>query len=410
MHDRANPSPAGDDAPAEPRAQTGAPPSALPTAHGAPVSTDTRRDRGHGALRRADPLERPKPTPPRTKRGRAALLAIVLGALLVAGCLVSAMIGQLYIPPNEVLGFVLHSVGIDWIAGPSHEFGSAALTEVRFPRIVLTLLVGAALAVAGTLMQGIFGNPLAEPGSVGVSSGAAVGASFSILFSLTFLGPFTTPAFAFVAGLITTFVVYALSRQGRRTEVITLILTGVAVNAVCGALIAFITFRAPTQAREQIVFWQMGSLNGSRWEQVALVAPLVVVGCLLAIGMGRQLDLLSLGEKAARHVGVNVERVRVLVMIYVALLVSAAVAFAGIIAFVGLVVPHIIRMIIGPAHRALLICSVLGGALLLTVADLAARTLVEYADLPIGMLTSMIGGPFFFYLIRRSRSKGGGWQ
>ncbi|WP_087002917.1 iron ABC transporter permease [Gulosibacter sp. 10] len=334
----------------------------------------------------------------------------VLAVALIAACLASGMIGQLFIPPQEVLGFFLNSIGIHWIDGPSHEFGAAALAEVRFPRLVLTVFVGAALAVGGVLMQGIFGNPLAEPGSVGVSSGAAVGASFSILFGFTFLGPFTTPAFAFAAGLITTFLVYMLSRTGGRTEVITLILTGVAVNAVCGALIAFITFRAPTQAREQIVFWQMGSLNGSRWEQVMLVGPLIIIGIVLSVLLARQLDLLSLGEKAARHVGVNVERLRVLVMVYVALLVSSAVAFAGIIAFVGLVVPHIIRMIIGPAHRALLIASVLGGALLLTIADLAARTLVEFADLPIGMLTSLVGGPFFFYLIRASRKSGGGWK
>lgn len=391
--------------------RTATPPDTSPPA--APQQPQRRR-RLDGAQerprRRAEPVAEPKDAPPRTKKARASLLAAVLTILLIAGCLVSAMIGQLYIPPLEVLGFLLNQVGIDALPGPSHEFGAAALAEVRFPRLVLTVLVGAALAVAGALMQGIFGNPLAEPGSVGVSAGAAVGASFSILFSLTFLGPFTTPTFAFVAGLITTFVVYSLSRSGRRTDVITLILTGVAVNAVCGALIAFITFSAPTQAREQIVFWQMGSMNGSRWEQVWLVAPLIIVGCILAIGIGRQLDLLSLGEKAARHVGVNVERVRLLVMIYVALLVSAAVAFAGIIAFVGLVVPHIIRMIIGPSHRALLLCSVLGGALLLTIADLGARTLVEYADLPIGMLTSLIGGPFFFYLIRRSRAKGGAWS
>lgn len=375
------------------------------------ASERDRRPGTHGSTPSVErPLDAPRPAPPRTKRARATLLAIGLAIALLAGCLLSAMIGQLYIPPGEVVGFVLGGLGIDWLPGPSHEFGAAALAEVRFPRIVLTLLVGAALAVAGARMQGIFGNPLAEPGSVGVSSGAAVGASFSILFGLTFLGPFTTPAFAFVAGLVTTVLVYAMSRTGGRTEVITLILTGVAVNAVCGALIAFITFKAPTQAREQIVFWQMGSLNGSRWEQVLLVAPLIVVGAALAIAMGRKLDLLSLGEKAARHVGVDVERVRVLSMVYVALLVSAAVAFAGIIAFVGLVVPHIIRMIIGPARRALLLCSVLGGAFLLTMADLAARTLVEFADLPIGMLTSLIGGPFFFYLIRRSRTKGGGWQ
>ncbi|MGO1543090.1 MAG: FecCD family ABC transporter permease [Gulosibacter sp.] len=357
-----------------------------------------------------EPLKAPEIAPPKPKRARATVLMIVLSIALVAGCLLSAMVGQLFIPPQEIIGFVLQSVGINWIPGPSHEFGTAALTEVRFPRIVLTVLVGAALAVGGVLMQGIFGNPLAEPGSIGVSSGAAVGASFSILFGLTFLGPFTTPVFAFTAGLITTFVVYMVSRTGGRTEVITLILTGVAVNAVCGALIAFITFRAPTQAREQIVFWQMGSMNGSRWEQVVLVAPLILIGIVLSVIIARQLDLLSLGEKAARHVGVNVERLRVYAMVLVALLVSSAVAFAGVIAFVGLVVPHIIRMIIGPAHRPLLIASVLGGALLLTIADLAARTLVEFADLPIGMLTSLIGGPFFFYLIRASRKKGSGWQ
>lgn len=357
-----------------------------------------------------EPLHAPEPVPPRPRRARATALAVTLAVLLALGCLASAMIGQLYIPPQEVLGYLLHLIGIDALPMPSHEYGAAALAEVRFPRLVLTVLVGGALAVAGSLMQGIFGNPLAEPGSVGVSSGAAVGASFSILFGLTFLGPFTTPVFAFAAGLLTTFLVYTLSRTGRRTEVVTLILTGVAVNAVCGALIAFITFKAPTQAREQIVFWQMGSLNGSRWEQVALVAPLVIVGVIAAIVIARKLDLLSLGEKAARHVGVDVERLRMTAMVLVALVVSAAVAFTGIIAFVGLVVPHIIRMIIGPAHRPLMICSVLGGAVLLTVADLAARTLIEHADLPIGMLTSLVGGPFFFYLIRRSRAQGTGWS
>lgn len=352
----------------------------------------------------------PGPRPPRRHRARASVLITVLIVLLAVACLVSAMIGQLLIPPQEVLGFALHAIGIDWLPAPSHEFGAAALGEVRFPRLVLCVFVGAALAVGGVLMQGIFGNPLAEPGSVGVSSGAAVGASFSILFGFTFLGPFTTPAFAFVAGLVTTLIVYVVSRTGNRTEVITLILTGVAVNAVCGALIAFITFRAATQAREQIVFWQMGSFNGSRWQQVVIVAPIIVVGILLALLLARQLDLLALGEKAARHVGVNVERLRMLSMVYVAVLVSAAVAFAGIIAFVGLVVPHIIRMIIGPAHRQLMLASIFGGALLLTVADLGARTLVEFADLPIGMLTSLVGGPFFFYLIRASRKQTGGWQ
>lgn len=382
------------------------------TAPGAdPANTAPRRPRGRmpGRLDLSPAAPEPDEAGRRAGKGKIGLLMTVLTVGLLVACLVSGMIGQLFIPPAQVLGALLHSVGLDWLPAPEHEFGTAALYEVRFPRIVLTVLVGAALAIAGAIMQGIFGNPLAEPGTVGVSSGAAVGASFAILYGFTFLGAYTIPAFAFVSGLITTFLVYGLSRSQGRTEVVTLVLTGVAVNAVCGALIAFIVFRAPTQAREQIVFWQMGSLNGSRWDQVMIVAPLIVGGILLSLMLARNLDLLSLGEKAARHLGVHVERLRFLAMAYVALLVSAAVAFAGIIAFVGLVVPHLIRMLIGPGHRALLPASVIGGALLLTLADLGARTLVEFADLPIGMLTSMVGGPFFFYLLRRSRRSAGGW-
>lgn len=345
----------------------------------------------------------------RVSAARVTTVFTTLAVLLLGGTLLSAMLGQLYIAPKEVVGSVLQSVGITWLPGPSHEFGAEALWEVRFPRIVLTVFVGAALAIAGAVMQGIFGNPLAEPGTIGVSSGAAVGASFAFLHGLSFLGGFTVPLLAFVCGLVTTIVVYVLARSNGRTEVVTLILTGVAVNAISGALISFIVFKAPTQAREQIVFWQMGSFNGSRWEQVAIVVPLVVVGIVLTMFLARGLDLVSLGEKAARHLGVDVERLRLYAMVLSALLVSAAVAFVGIIAFVGLVVPHLMRMLLGPGHRLLLPASVLGGAVLLTFADLAARTLIEFADLPIGMLTALIGGPYFFYLLRRSRREAGGW-
>lgn len=345
----------------------------------------------------------------RVSAARVTTVFTTLVVLLLGGTLLSAMLGQLYIAPKEVVGSVLQSVGINWLPGPSHEFGAEALWEVRFPRIVLTVFVGAALAIAGAVMQGIFGNPLAEPGTIGVSSGAAVGASFAFLHGLSFLGGFTVPFLAFVCGLVTTIVVYVLARSNGRTEVVTLILTGVAVNAISGALISFIVFKAPTQAREQIVFWQMGSFNGSRWEQVAIVVPLVVVGIGLTMFLARGLDLVSLGEKAARHLGVDVERLRLYAMVLSALLVSAAVAFVGIIAFVGLVVPHLMRMLLGPGHRLLLPASVLGGAVLLTFADLAARTLIEFADLPIGMLTALIGGPYFFYLLRRSRREAGGW-
>ena len=335
-------------------------------------------------------------------------LFVGLALALVVLAVVSAGSGQLRIPPAEVLGSVLGRLGIG-SGDVTHPNGEAALWSIRFPRVVMALLVGAALASAGALMQGVFGNPLADPGVVGVSSGAALAACTVIVFGWSFLGSWTVAAFAFVGGLLTTLLVYFVSRSGGRTEVVTLVLTGVAVNAMCGAGIAFLTFLGDQQAREQIVFWQLGSLNGTRWQYVAVVAPLVVVGTVGVLLLARRLDLLSLGERSARHLGVDVERLRIVSVVLVALLTAAAVAFCGIIAFVGLVVPHLVRMVVGPGHRVLLPASALGGAVLLLAADLVARTAVAYADLPIGMLTALVGGPFFFWLIRKTRRSAGGW-
>ncbi|SJN08259.1 Heme ABC transporter, permease protein HmuU [Leucobacter sp. 7(1)] len=273
----------------------------------------------------------------------------------------------------------------------------------------MAALVGAGLAVSGLLMQAIFGNPLAEPGVIGISSGAAVGAGLAIVFGLTIFGEWTTAVLAFIFGLGATLIVYAMSRADGKTEVVTLVLTGIAVNAIGGAGIALLTFLGDTQSREQIVFWQLGSLAGSRWSQVLIIAPIIAVGLLAAYIAAHKLDLLALGERNARHLGVNVEALRIVMIFVVALLVGAAVAFAGIISFVGLVIPHLMRMVLGPAHLPLVTASALGGALLLTLADLAARTLVPMADMPIGMLTAIVGGPFFFWLLRRTRKRSGGW-
>jgi iron complex transport system permease protein len=278
------------------------------------------------------------------------------------------------------------------------------------PRLVMSLLVGAALGAAGAVMQGVFGNPLAEPGVVGVSAGAAVGAAAVIVLGWSFLGSYTVALAAFVTGLATTLTVYVLSRSGTRTEVVTLVLMGVAVNAVAGAALAFLVFLGDTQAREQIVFWQLGSLNGSRWAAVVVVLPLTLLGVLGATLLARRLDLLSLGDRSARHLGVDVERLRLVTIVLVALLVAGGVAFAGIIGFVGLVVPHLVRMATGPGHRVLVPASALCGAVVLVLADLVARTAVPYADLPIGMVTAAVGGPFFFYLLRRQRVRSGGWE
>jgi iron complex transport system permease protein len=231
-----------------------------------------------------------------TRPARVTALFVLLAAGIVVVSLLSAGIGQFGIPVSQVFGSVTHKLGLDWGPAPSDPFAEGTLWQVRFPRVVMALLVGGVLGVCGAVMQGVFGNPLAEPAVVGVSSGAAVGACLSIVTGATFLGVFTTPAFGFIAGLLTTLTVYGLARSRGRSEVVTLILTGVAVNAVAGALIAFLMFIGDQAAREQIVFWQLGSLASSRWPYVVTVLPLVVVGVVVATVLAGKLDLLALGS------------------------------------------------------------------------------------------------------------------
>ena len=342
-------------------------------------------------------------------RTRAVVLSTSLGVLLVVGVVASAMLGQLAVGPAEVVGSVLRAVGIPNSWAPTDPIVESTLWVVRFPRIAMALTVGAALAVAGAVMQAIFGNPLAEPGVVGVSSGSALGAAIAIVLGVTALGTGSLAIFAFLGGLGATLLVYFVSRANGRTEVVTLLLTGIAINAFAGAGLAFMLFVADSGSREQIVFWQLGSLNGSRWSEVVIVAVVGVVGTVIAVLLGKRYDLLALGERNARHLGVDVEHLRVGSIVLVALLTGVAVAFVGIIAFVGLVVPHVIRMAIGPSHRPLIVASAFGGGALLVFADLLARSVVPGADLPIGLLTSLVGGPFFFFLLFRQRRQSGGW-
>ncbi|SHH08701.1 iron complex transport system permease protein [Jatrophihabitans endophyticus] len=370
-------------------------------------------------LTRAGRDTAPAPTPatapgrPRVRglRSRVAVLFLVLTAGIVTVALISAAHGQYGIGLSDVAASIAHKwSGPLHLGHPVHDrFAEATLWQVRMPRVIMSLLVGAVLATAGAVMQGIFGNPLAEPAVVGVSSGAAVGAAIVIVAGIGVLGQFTVPAAAFVGGLVTVLTVYVLSRSNGRSEVVTLVLTGIAVNAVTGAGLAFCLFFGSQTARDQIVFWQLGSLNGSRWSYVAIVAPMAAVGLVGAMVLARRLDLLALGDRAARHLGVHVERLRLVSIVLVTFMVAAAVAFSGIIGFVGLVVPHLIRMAVGPGHRVLVPASLLAGGLLLACADLVARTAIHYADLPIGMLTALVGGPFFFWLLRRTRSRAGGW-
>ncbi|MCM6772468.1 iron ABC transporter permease [Nocardia sp. CDC159] len=352
----------------------------------------------------------PQVTPAPARRwSRVAIVSAISVAVLIVLAVVSAAVGQVPTTPLEVAGSVAHKIGLDWGPLPHHPAGEVTLWQVRFPRVVLALFVGAALATAGALLQGVFANPLAEPGVIGVSSGAAVGAGIVIVIGGAFAAAWSVAGGAFVAGLLTTLLVYLLSRSGGRTETVTLVLTGVAVNAFAGGVMSFLLFTASPAARDQIVFWQLGSLNGATWQAVSVVAPLTVLGFAAAALLAPRLDLLALGESAARHLGVDVERLRRNVIVIVAVLATAGVAFTGVILFVGLIVPHVVRMLVGPAHRVLIPLSAVLGAVVLLAADIGARSLVANADLPLGMLTSLVGGPFFFWLLRRTRARSGGW-
>ncbi|WP_327359342.1 FecCD family ABC transporter permease [Streptomyces sp. NBC_01304] len=350
-----------------------------------------------------------RPAPPSAKSRRSITWLLTAGMLaaLIVLCLVSASIGAYEIPLGDVLSSVQHKMGLGGAA--LDRVGESVLWNVRLPRVVLALLVGAALSCAGALMQGVFGNPLAEPGVIGISAGAAVGAVASIALGLSFFGNWTVTFCAFVAGLATVLLVYTLSRSGGRTEVVTLILTGIAVNAFAGALIGLSIFFADNSQITQITFWQLGSLSQATWPKVLAVLPCAAIGLLVAPLHARKLDLLSLGERPARHLGVDVERLRISMVLVVALLTAAAVAVAGIITFIGLLVPHLLRMAAGPGHRFLVPGSALGGALVLVAADLTARTVAAPAELPLGVLTALFGSPFFFWLLRRTRRKQGGW-
>ncbi|MFM8954453.1 MAG: FecCD family ABC transporter permease [Actinomycetota bacterium] len=285
----------------------------------------------------------------------------------------------------------------------------AVFWNVRLPRVTLAIVVGASLAVAGVVMQGIFRNPLAEPATVGVSGGAAVGAVIAITLGLSKI-TLGVQIFAFIGGTLATAIVYGLSRVDGKTDIVTLILTGIAINALSGALIGLAVFVADDDQIRTVTFWSLGSLGLATWRAVAMVLPLAIIGVALSTKFSRTLDLMSLGDRPAEHVGVPVERVRLQTIAIIGLLASSAVAATGIIAFVGLIVPHILRLVLGPKHRDLLWSSALLGAIVTLLADLAARTLLSPAELPLGVLTALIGAPFFLWLLRKMRTGESTWS
>lgn len=345
----------------------------------------------------------------RRRQQRVAGFLALLAALLLVAALLAAGIGAVGIPPSHALAIVLQQLGL----GPSAAYPDqeqVVLLAIRLPRVLLAVLAGAALAACGTTLQGLFHNPLADPGLLGVSSGAALAGATAIVLGGAVatqippgLGAYLVPLAAFGGGLLATCLVYAIASRDGFTDAPTMLLAGVAMNAITLAGIGLLVFASSDRELRDLNYWLLGSLGGVTWAKLMPALLLILPALLLLSAFARTLNALLLGEAEAQHLGFNVERAKRCIIILTALATGATVALTGIIGFVGLIVPHLVRLCIGADNRALLPASMLLGATLLLVADLLARIVVLPAELPIGIVTSFIGTPFFLWLLLQRR-------
>ncbi len=327
---------------------------------------------------------------------RISLILISLGVLLVISAIFATGIGgSAAVRPGDVPRVLWHHLG-----GPmsTSEMLDLIVWQIRLPRIALALLVGASLAVAGALMQSLFHNPMADPYIVGVSSGAALGAVLSVT-----LGFATRSFFAFIGAVAVTALVYTLSRRNGRVPIGTLLLTGIAIGGLMSAITSLLLMQWRPDDMRMVIMWLMGSLANRDWAAVISLLPYTFIGVTVAVLWRRELNILALGDETAHHLGVNLERTRVLMLVIASMLAAAAVAVSGVIAFIGLIVPHLMRLLVGPNHRQLIPACILGGGLLLIWADVLAQLIIPGAEVPIGIVTSALGCPFFLYLLQRQR-------
>jgi iron complex transport system permease protein len=333
-----------------------------------------------------------------TRRG--VLFVLALATLLVLAA--SIRYGAIDFSLREITG-ALASLAPNH---PEPSLDQRIFLELRLPRAILCLLVGASLGVGGTLMQALFRNPIVEPGLVGTSSGAAFGSAlFFVLGGVLHIGTsvWSLPFAACIGGVASTYLVFILarSREDGRASIVMLLLTGLAVNALFMSAIGFLSYIARDPQARSITFWSLGTLSGANWKAVAVVLSSTVVGSIIALRYAKQLNALMIGEEEATYLGVNVNRLKWIILSVNVVIVAIATAFTGVISFVGLVVPHILRMVGGADNRYLIVGSALTGATLLTLADLIARMCVRPAELPIGIVTSAVGVPVFIFLLRR---------
>jgi iron complex transport system permease protein len=358
-------------------------------------------------LRAAEPVE---PAAPRSARAGAArgavALPVVVAALLVlllAAGVLGLAVGSVGVPWGTTWRVLLHRIGGPAVVTPDWTRAQdLIIVETRLPRVLLAGVVGATLTVAGMVIQAVVRNPLAGPSVLGVSSGAATGAVVAMRFGLLGIGAVTLNVAAFLGALATLAVVFAVARSGGRITALRLILGGVAVGAVLSALTSLMVLTAPDPTlASQVLFWTLGGFGAAGWDLLLLPAAVLLAGVVVLVSRARDLDLLLTGEESAGALGLDVHRFRQAVFVLVAVQIGVAVAVSGVIAFVGLMLPHVVRFLVGSGHRRGLPVAVLVGAVFTILADLVARTVITPEELPVGIVTALVGGPFFVWLLRR---------
>ncbi|MFC4322233.1 FecCD family ABC transporter permease [Litchfieldia salsa] len=334
-------------------------------------------------------------------------LYILSGGFVLCTGLLGLFISSVTVPVPTILHIILDkTVNMGWLTEIAKN-QEMIIWNIRFPRVVLAFCVGASLALAGAAFQGLLRNPLADPYTIGVSSGASLGAVVVLFFQVTIvgLGSFTLPVVSIVSGFLSLLVVFGLVRLSSRSLAIeTIILAGIIVSAFIGSVVSLLISLGDRDSMSQIIYWLYGSVGMRGWSHVQLIIPFMIVGSFILLYHYRELNALALGEDAADHIGVDVKKGKTYILIGASLLTGAAVAVSGSIGFVGLVIPHLVRLVTGPNHRHVLPLSVLLGGSFLIVADLLARTIIAPKELPIGVITALIGAPVFALLLIRERN------
>jgi iron complex transport system permease protein len=343
------------------------------------------------------------------RRNKMVLVLSLLGVCLIAALFLASAFGAVYISVSDIGKMVLNKTGIFDFPQSWTDGEETIIFQIRLPRVIGGALVGMALATAGVLFQGLLRNPMADPYIIGTSAGAALGATVAMLLpiSLAFMGFGLVPVAAFLGAVGTVFLVYNLARVGGKTPIVSMLLAGVVVSALLAAVMALlITISDRLHLSLASVYsYLLGHISVTGWGQLAVIAPLVIGGVIFARFFAFHLNALSLGEEGAAYVGVNVERDKRVILVLGSLLTAAAVSISGLVGFVGLVVPHAMRLSLGPDHRLLLPAAALGGGAFVVIADLLARTVMSPAEIPVGVITAIIGAPFFLYLLRRTRKE-----